>query len=76
LAVLVRFLDLPAMAGGLLARGSWSEFYPGHMWFLYVLLILSFVLLPVFLYLRRPEGARLVDHCRVGLYWVATPVHS
>jgi glucan biosynthesis protein C len=57
----LRFVDLPAIVGGLLARGSWSEFDPGHMWFLYVLLILSFVLLPIFLYLRRPEGARLVD---------------
>jgi glucans biosynthesis protein C len=56
-----RFLDVPAIAGGLLAHGSWSEFDPAHMWFLYVLLLLSIALLPVFLYLQRPGGARLVD---------------
>src|SRR6266536_2774480 len=36
----VRFLDVPAIARGLLSHGSWREFDPGHMWFLYVLLFL------------------------------------
>jgi Acyltransferase family len=57
----LRFLDVPAIPGGLLSHGSWSEFDPAHMWFLYVLLLLSLALLPVFLYLRRPGGVRLVD---------------
>jgi len=31
------------------------------VWLLYVLLLLSIVLLPLFLYLRRPAGRRLID---------------
>jgi glucan biosynthesis protein C len=61
----LRFLDAPALAGGLLSRGVWwsgrDEFDPAHLWFLYVLLLLSVVLLPVFLYLRRPAGMRHID---------------
>jgi len=61
-----RFLDVPALAGGLLSRGVWrsggDEFDPAHLWFLYVLLLLSIALLPTFLYLRRPAGMRLIDH--------------
>ncbi|HZD70187.1 MAG TPA: acyltransferase [Actinomycetes bacterium] len=61
----LRFLDAPALAGGLLSRGVWSsgsdQFDPAHLWFLYVLLLLSIALLPVFLYLRRPAGTQLID---------------
>ncbi len=61
----LRFLDVPAFAGGVLSRGVWSsgrdEFDPAHMWFLYVLLFLSIALLPLFVYLRRPSGMRLID---------------
>jgi hypothetical protein len=60
----LRFLDVPALARGLLARGVWwssrDEFDPAHLWFLYVLLLLSVALLPLFLYLRRPAGMRLI----------------
>ena len=59
------FLDVPAMAGGLLPRGSWASggvvFDPAHLWFVYVLLLFSITLLPVFWYLRRPRGIVLVD---------------
>ena len=61
----LRFVDVPALARGLLSRGVWwsgrDEFDPAHLWFLYVLLLLSMALLPVFLYLRRPKGMRLID---------------
>jgi len=57
----MRFLDLPAIGGGLLSHGSWGEFDPAHTWFLYVLLLWSITLLPLFVYLRRPRGNALVD---------------
>ncbi len=57
----LRFLDVPAMSVGLLTHGSWSAFDPAHMWFLYVLLLFSITLLPLFLYLQSRRGARLVD---------------
>ncbi len=61
----LRFLDVPALARGLLSRGVWwsgrDEFDPAHLWFLYVLLLLSMALLPLFLYLRRSTGMRLID---------------
>jgi hypothetical protein len=59
------FLNLPAIAGGLVLRGSWTsgglEFDPAHMWFLYVLLAFSIALLPLFMRLRSFEGARFID---------------
>ena len=59
------FLNVPAIAAGLLLRGSWTshgtEFDPAHLWFLYCLLTFSLALLPLFDYLRRPRGIRLVD---------------
>ena len=59
------FLNLPAIAGGLVLRGSWTsgglEFDPAHMWFLYVLLAFSIALLPLFMRLRSAEGARFID---------------
>ncbi len=61
----LRFFNLPAMAKGLPLRDEWSSggivVDPAHTWFLYVLLVWSMVLLPVFLYLRSPRGAELVN---------------
>jgi glucan biosynthesis protein C len=61
----LRFFDLPAMVKGLPLRDEWSSggavVDPAHMWFLYVLLVWSMVLLPGFLYLRSRGGARLAD---------------
>jgi len=61
----LRFFDLPAMAKGLPLRDEWSSggiiVDPAHTWFLYVLLVWSVVLLPVFLYLQSPRAAELVD---------------
>src|SRR6516225_392363 len=58
------FMNIPGIAGGLLPRGTWSSggvnFDPAHLWFLYVLLVFSLVLLPLFGYLRGLGGARLV----------------
>jgi hypothetical protein len=51
---------VPAIAWGLLSHGSWGEFDPAHLWFLYVLFLWSMVLLPLFVYLRRPGGRALV----------------
>jgi peptidoglycan/LPS O-acetylase OafA/YrhL len=56
----IRFLDLPAMFEGLLSQGAWREFDPAHLWFLYVLLLWSMILLPLFLYLQRPHGRGVV----------------
>jgi hypothetical protein len=57
------FLNVPAITRGLLPRGGWTSggvnFDPAHVWFLYVLLVLSLVLLPLFGYLRGPHGVRL-----------------
>ena len=55
------FMNLPALARGLLPRGSWTSggmsFDPAHLWFLYVLVVFSIVLLPLFAWLQRPNGA-------------------
>ena len=56
-----RFLDVPAIGLGLLSHGSWGEFDPAHTWFLYVLFLWSIILLPLFLYLQRPQGRALLD---------------
>jgi hypothetical protein len=57
------FFNVPAIARGLLPQGSWTSggtgFDPAHLWFLYVLLVFSVTLLPLFRYLRRPRGAQL-----------------
>src|SRR5205823_2397089 len=42
-----RFLDIPAIVHGVLAQGSWAEFDPAHLWFLYVLLLFSLALMPL-----------------------------
>jgi peptidoglycan/LPS O-acetylase OafA/YrhL len=59
----LRVLNVPAIAEGLLPDGSWSSggdtFDPAHLWFLYVLLLFSLILLPLFAFLRRPRGLRL-----------------
>jgi glucan biosynthesis protein C len=57
------FLNVPAIARGLLPQGHWTSggagFDPAHLWFLYVLLVFSLALLPLFGYLRSPHGTRL-----------------
>ena len=57
------FLNVPAIARGLLPHGNWTSggagFDPAHLWFLYVLLVFSLVLLPLFRYLRGQHGTRL-----------------
>ena len=54
------FMNVPALARGLLPHGSWTSdgmsFDPAHLWFLYVLLVFSIVLLPLFAWLQRPRG--------------------
>jgi glucans biosynthesis protein C len=56
------FVNVPAIARGLLPRGSWTSggtgFDPAHLWFLYALLVFSIVLLPLLGYLASPRGAR------------------
>jgi hypothetical protein len=57
------FLNVPAIARGLLPHGNWTSggvgFDPAHLWFLYVLLVFSLTLLPLFWYLRGQHGTRL-----------------
>jgi peptidoglycan/LPS O-acetylase OafA/YrhL len=57
------FMNVPAIARELLPQGHWASgragFDPGHLWFLYVLLVFSLALLPLFTYLRGPQGIRL-----------------
>ena len=64
------FVNVPAIARGLLLHGSWTSggvnFDPAHLWFLYVLLVFSIVLLPLFAYLRRQRG-RLLTGRLAGL---------
>jgi peptidoglycan/LPS O-acetylase OafA/YrhL len=59
----LRVVNVPAIAGGLLPRGAWTSggtgFDPAHLWFLYVLLVFSLALLPLFGFLRGPRGTRL-----------------
>ncbi len=59
------FVNVPALARGLLARGSWTSggisFDPAHLWFLHVLLVCSVALLPLLAYLRGPRGAALIS---------------
>jgi glucans biosynthesis protein C len=61
----LRFLNPAAIAVGIPARGTWrsggDEFDPAHLWFLFSLLVFSIVLVPAFVSLRRPRGARLID---------------
>jgi glucans biosynthesis protein C len=82
----LRFLNPAAIATGIPARGTWrsggEEFDPAHLWFLFSLLVFSIVLVPAFGYLRRPQGARLVDrlaglterHPALALLVAAVPV--
>jgi glucans biosynthesis protein C len=57
------FWNVPAIAAGLLPHGHWTTggigFDPAHLWFLYVLLVFSLALLPLFRYLLTPHGTRL-----------------
>jgi peptidoglycan/LPS O-acetylase OafA/YrhL len=58
------FMNVPAIGTRLLLHGSWtsggSNFDPAHLWFLYVLLVFSLTLLPLFVFLRGPRGERLI----------------
>ncbi len=59
---------------------SWAGAYGYHLWYLVFLFAFSVVALPLFLYLRRPAGARWIDACarlalrRGGLLVLALPV--
>ena len=57
------FMNVPAIARGLLPQGNWTSggigFDPAHLWFLYVLLVFSLALLPLFRYLRGEHGSKL-----------------
>jgi len=57
------FMNVPAIAAGLLPQGHWTSgvagFDPAHLWFLYVLLVFSLALAPLFWWLRSPHGTRL-----------------
>jgi len=57
-------MNVPAIAAGLLPQGHWTSgvagFDPAHLWFLYVLLVFSLALLPLFRYLLTPHGTRRV----------------
>src|SRR6516164_7810090 len=54
------FVNVPAIARGLLPHGNWTSggvgFDPAHLWFLYVLLVFSLALLPLFWCLRGQHG--------------------
>ena len=76
------FVNVPAIARGLLPRGSWTSggvsFDPAHLWFLYVLLVFSVALLPLFAYLRGPRGRSLTGRRPVSpsamvLSWCSLP---
>ena len=70
-------MNIPRIAAGLLPRGSWTSgsasFDPAHLWFLYVLLVFSLALLPLFGYLRSPRRTRLIGlaavHRPPGTLW-------
>jgi fucose 4-O-acetylase-like acetyltransferase len=55
------FLNVPAIAAGLLPRGAWTSggtgYDPAHLWFLYVLLVFSLVAAAVQLSGRPARGA-------------------
>ena len=59
------FVNVPAIARELLPRGSWTSggasFDPAHLWFLYVLLLFTLALLPLFAYLGGPRGRLLTS---------------
>ena len=58
-----RFWDVrlsPGFPFVVTADPAGGEFATGHLWFLVCLLAFSIVLLPVFVWLRRPRGARLL----------------
>ncbi|HET6876814.1 MAG TPA: acyltransferase family protein [Jatrophihabitans sp.] len=59
------FVNVPAIAAGLLPRNTWTSsgdgFDPAHLWFLYVLLVFSLALLPLFCWLRGERGRHAVD---------------
>ena len=80
------FVNVPALARGLLLRGSWrsggASFDPAHLWFLSVLLVFSITLLPLLAYLRGPRGMPLTGrlagfaerHGAVVVFGAAVPM--
>ena len=64
------FVNVPALARGLVPRGSWTSigasFDPAHLWFLYVLLLFTLALLPLFYLPGRPAGQ--AAHQRTGWF--------
>jgi glucans biosynthesis protein C len=81
-----RFLHPAASAVGIPSSGTWrsggDEFDPAHLWFLFCLLVFSIVLVPAFVYLRRPQGVQLIDrlaglterHGALALLLAAVPI--
>ena len=80
------FVNVPAIARELLPRGSWisagTSFDPAHLWFLYVLLLFTLALLPLFTYLGGPRGRLLTSalagfaerHAAVAVLAAAIPM--
>ena len=80
------FVNVPALARELLPRGSWTSggvtFDPAHLWFLYVLLLFTVALLPLFAYLAGPRGRPLTSrlagfakrHAAVTVLTAAVPM--
>lgn len=50
-----------------------NVFQPAHLWFLYILLVFTLLLLPVFLYLRQPFGKQLIRRV-ASLFTRAWPI--
>lgn len=58
-----RFLDITLKADFpwfFSAAPTSNLFQPAHLWFLYILLLFTFLLLPVFIYLQKTSGRKLV----------------
>jgi len=80
------FVNVPAIARELPPRGSWTSggvtFDPAHLWFLYVLLLFTVALLPLFAYLAGPRGRPLTSrlagfaerHAAVTVLTAAVPM--
>ena len=67
---------LPRAFTGDYGRGGYFAWNGVHLWYLSYLLLFSLLSLPLFLYLRGPQGKRVVDAvarflCRPGLIFLA-----
>ena len=63
---LPRFFDVSfsmAFPAFLTASQETGLFQTSHLWFLFDLILFTFLLLPGFLYLRQPAGQKLVERC-------------